>query len=367
MRPRSIAFYLPQFHPIPENDRWWGNGFTEWTNVRKAEPRFAGHHQPHVPSEIGYYDLRDPDVRNTQAQLAVDHGVDAFCYYHYWFGGRRLLERPFAEVVATGEPDHPFCLCWANEDWTRTWAGAGGETLMGQEYSAEDDRNHIRSLLEPFADPRYVRVEGRPLFLVYRASRLPEPRRTTDIWREEASRSGLGDLFLCRVESFRSEHSDPRDLGFDAAVEFQPDWTIVRPPTWRHVVSRLAGGKRAPGRPEYTAFDYSTLVDRALARPRPAYRQFRCVTPSWDNTARRDRGAVVLTGSTPDEYGRWLEAVASQAADAGDADGLVFVNAWNEWGEGCHLEPDERWGRGYLEAHRQAMQSLDDDRARWIP
>ncbi|HWC11148.1 MAG TPA: glycoside hydrolase family 99-like domain-containing protein, partial [Acidimicrobiales bacterium] len=275
MRPRFVALYLPQFHPIPENDRWWGDGFTEWTNVRRGRPRFPGHPQPHVPGELGYYDLREPGVRHAQAALATAHGVDAFCYYHYWFNGKRLLERPFTEVLRSGEPDHPFCLCWANEDWTRAWAGASGDVLMRQAYGPEDDLAHIRSLLASFADPRYLRVHGKPLFLVYRASRLPEPRRTTDVWRAEAQRAGVGELFLCRVESFRTEHGDPRGLGFDAAVEFQPDWTVVRPSPLRRVAAR-AGFK-----PSYTVYDHGALV-AASGRPPAAYPRFPCVTPCWD-------------------------------------------------------------------------------------
>lgn len=348
MRPRFISFYLPQFHPIPENDLWWGEGFTEWTNVRRGRPRYPGHVQPHVPGELGYYDLRQPEVRQAQADLARAHGVDAFCYYHYWFQGRRLLDGPFAEVLASGAPKHSFCLCWANEDWTRTWAGAGGDVLMRQGYSVEDDLRHIRSLLAAFADPRYVRVDGRPLFLVYRASRLPDPRRTTDLWREEAQRAGVGELLLCRVESFRTEHVDPRPLGFDAAVSFQPDWAVVRPSLLRRVAAP-AGLK-----PSLTIYDHEALVTEDLRRPQTAYTRYPCVTPSWDNTARRERGAVVLEGSSPPLYGRWLWSAASRPGTE-----LVFVNAWNEWGEGCHLEPCERWGRGYLETHRDVAAALE--------
>ena len=222
---RAIAFYLPQFHPIPENDEWWGKGFTEWTNVSKANPLFEGHYQPHIPGELGYYDLRSPQTRKAQAKLAREYGIHGFCYYHYWFNGKLLLNQPLDEVLASGEPEFPFCLCWANEDWTRAWDGRSGEVLIGQAYNHDDDRAHMRYLAPIFTDNRYIRVGGKPLFLVYRANRMPDPKKTAELWREEARSLGIGELYLCRVESFPDEHADPAAIGFDASVEFQPDWT----------------------------------------------------------------------------------------------------------------------------------------------
>jgi hypothetical protein len=356
---RYIAFYLPQFHPILENDEWWGAGFTEWMNVVQARPRFRGHLQPHLPADLGFYDLRLPDTRQAQADLAIEHGVQGFCYYHYWFEGRRLLERPFEGVRRLNEPSLPFCLCWANEDWTRRWDGSAGTMLMRQTYSREDDLRHIRSLVPAFSDPRYIRVDGRPLFLVYRASRLPEPQRTTDLWREEARQSGIHDLFLCRVESFVDERSDPRALGFDAAVEFAPDWSILsKPPPQRFAdlaarrlgISRLRGHEGGGD----IRFDYATMVERMLGKPGPEYVRFPCVTPSWDNSARRSRGAVIVNGSTPLLYEDWLRRTSERTGSR-----LIFVNAWNEWAEGCHLEPCQRWGREYLAAHRRVALKAD--------
>lgn len=353
---RSIAFYLPQFHPIPENDEWWGEGFTEWSNVRPARPLFRGHHQPHVPGELGYYDLRDPDVREAQADLAVRYGIDAFCYYHYWFGGRRLLQQPFEEVLASGRPDLPFCLCWANEPWTRTWDGSSDNILVDQHHSADDDRRHIDHLIEAFRDERYVRIGGRPLFLVYRAGYLPDPQATTRLWRERAARAGLPGLFLCRVES-HFEGGDPRPLGFDASVEFQPafgrvKWTVAQRFPLRRLLART---KLGPARASYVTLDYNRLVRETLEREQPAFPRFPCVAPDWDNSPRRPYGAFMLTGSTPERFGEWVAEVARRLRTAPPEQRLLFVNAWNEWGEGCHLEPCARWGVGYLEAFAKAM------------
>ena len=349
---KLIAFYLPQFHPIPENDAWWGTGFTEWRNVTAARPRFRGHRQPRLPGELGFYDLRLPETRAAQAELARAHGISAFCYYHYWFKGRRLLERPFSEVLASGEPDFPFCLCWANEPWTRRWSDRDGEVLVGQEYSEADDLVHARYLAEVFADPRYLRVGGRPLLLVYRASALPSAERTADLFRKEALRAGVGEPLLCRVESdpWRERRRTLGELGFDAAVEFAPNWLglgeALRRPRLRRPTRR---------RPADRIFDYGEVVRQALARPEPPDGWFRCLTPGWDNSPRRDAGAVIFEGSTPELYGSWLEELVRRGVRQPADEQLVFVNAWNEWAEGAYLEPDLELGRAYLEATRAAL------------
>ncbi len=350
---KLIAFYLPQYHPIRENDEWWGKGFTEWTNVVKAKPLFRGHHQPDLPADLGFYDLRLPEAREAQADLARQYGIHGFCYYHYWFNGRRLLERPFNEVLASGRPGFPFCLCWANEHWTRRWDGAELQILMAQTYSVQDDLNHIRWLLKAFEDHRYIRVEGKPLFLVYRAGDLPYASQTAESWRKEAIKAGIGDIFLCTVESnFKGSRVDPALIGFDAAVEFQPSW--ARPSFIQRAWERLLREVSSKGR-----LNYSELVEQALQAPNPPYRRFRCVTPSWDNTPRRRTTPFVLVGSCPEKYAEWLEAVIRHSQPVASGDKLVFVNAWNEWAEGNHLEPCQRWGRAYLEATRGVLDRLD--------
>jgi lipopolysaccharide biosynthesis protein len=360
---QTIAFYLPQFHRIPENDAWWGPGFTEWRKVAAARPLFVGHYQPHVPADLGFYDLRIAESRSEQAALARRHGIDGFCYWHYWFQGRRLLERPLTDMLASGQPEITFCLCLANENLTRRWDGHDDEILVEQRYSADDDRAHMAYLAEAFRDPRYMRVEGRPLLLIYRARRLPEPRTTAARFREEAHRLGAGEIFLCCVESFPEERGDPEVVGFDAAVEFQPDWAML--------TKDLCGGplrvfdangeiiavtKAFHDESVFAVYDYAAVVDRMIAKPPASYLRFPCVVPMWDNSPRRGSiaNSVILHGSTPADYERWLRAASAQARRI-PGKALVFINAWNEWAEGTHLEPDVRHGRAYLEATRRAI------------
>jgi len=357
--PKAIAFYLPQYHPIPENDAWWGKGFTEWRNVAKARPLYRHHYQPHLPADLGFYDLRLPEARKAQAELAQAFGINGFCYYHYWFNGRRVLQRPFEEVLASGEPDFPFCLCWANENWTRRWDGSDDEILLDQIYSEQDDREHLESLLTAFKDPRYIRIDGKPLFLVYRTNALPEPARTAEIWRSVARTQGLGDLYLVSVESQEQEIRDPHDFGFDAAVEFQPCWPMLdtlsnQTPNLREKIKGMIQ-KESPGKKRHRVFDYEEVCHAALARPVPPYVRFPCVTPSWDNTARRRWGGIVLQGATPKLYGQWLRQTVERLPSLGLPEPVVFVNAWNEWAEGNHLEPDQRWGTRYLEETLSAL------------
>ncbi len=357
VRTRLIAFYLPQFHPIPENDAWWGKGFTEWTNVAKARPLFRGHYQPHLPADLGFYDLRVPEVREAQADLARQYGIHGFCYYHYWFGGRRLLERPFSEVLSLGKPDFPFCLCWANENWTRRWDGQDQEVLMRQEYSIEDYRTLLRHLMPAFADPRYIRVRDKPLFLVYRASNLPDPKQAVETWRTEAARCGLPGLYLCNVESERLDHGLGPAGGFDASVEFAPDWYRAgwalhrrKPWTW---LRNLGVSSQVYGK--HKIFSYDTLVKNMRNKPVAPYLRYPCVTPSWDNSARRRSGALIFQGATPQKYRAWLQYVFAKFMPPSPEENFVFINAWNEWAEGNHLEPCLKWGRSYLEATREAL------------
>lgn len=344
---KLIAFYLPQFHPIPENDQWWGKGFTEWNKVVTAKPSFPGHHQPHLPAELGFYDLRVPETREAQAALAREHGIHGFCYYFYWFKGKRLLERPLNEMLASGTPNFPFCVCWANESWSRRWDGRANDALITQTYSADDDIAMIDEAIRLFRDPRYIRVNGRPLLVIWRATELPDPAASAARFRARAREQGMEDPYLCLIQS-GDPMTDPGTIGFDAALEFPP-----------HRVANALVDKVALGAaPSFSndVIDYTAVAQEIISRPWPEWTHFKGVMPSWDNTARRPDGGITFINSHPQNYWRWLKAVvgATRARYAGD-ERIVFINAWNEWAEGCHLEPDQLYGRAYLEATKAAL------------
>lgn len=361
-RARLIAFYLPQFYPIPENDRWWGPGFTEWTSVATAEPLFRGHRQPRIPADLGFYDLRLPEARIAQADLARCHGIEAFCYWHYWFHGKRLLERPFEEVLHSGEPDFPFCLAWANQPWTDTWLGTG-RVLQAQRYSPADDEAHARWLVNAFADDRYLRVEERPMFLVYRPMDLPEPRRTTDTLRAEVTRAGLPEPLLLGIDAHAFGH-DFRADGFDGTVNFAPALGLLphnsAPTTRSRPWRKLARIGRNVGLGAWSTTAMVWSYRRHLDQLRRERQRFThpvhpTIFVGWDNTPRRGRAAIVLL----DDDVRWFEAGVRELVDASLASPweqrLIFVNAWNEWAEGNFLEPSLDEGLTRLEALRRAV------------
>lgn len=344
---KAIAFYLPQFHPIAENDKWWGRGFTEWTNVSKALPQFVGHHQPHLPGELGFYDLRIVDIMRRQAELAKLHGIHGFCFHHYWFSGRRLLEGPLDQLIANPDIDLPFCVCWANENWTRRWDGHDQDVLLGQSYTPDDDLKFISDLAPYLRDPRYIRVDGRLLLIVYRPSLLPDCNRTIRIWRDYCRAHGLGEIFLAMVQF---DVDDPRGMGFDAAIEFPP-----------HKLARglpCINDRLEIVNPDYSGYivDYGDLAERGENWPVPDYALFKGVAPRWDNEARKPGKGYTFAGSTPERYGEWLRnAVDYSRKHPVSGESIVFINAWNEWAEGAHLEPDRRFGYAYLEATRGAL------------
>lgn len=355
--PTCLAFFLPQYHPIPENDEWWGTGFTEWTSVTRARPRFPGHYQPHLPADLGFYDLRLEETREAQAALASAYGIDGFVYYHYWFSGRQVLERPVDSLIESGRPGLPFCLAWANENWTRAWDGGGDHVLLRQEYSREDDLAHIRALRSALTDPRYITVHGKPVLLVYKAAGLPDPLATSGLWREEVARWGLPGLYLLKVESTWEEMAPPQDAGFDASVEFQPRWWDL--PSASKLLNSAERALEKRGTHLTKVRSYRKIAARMSAEGIPPYPRWPGVTPMWDNSPRR-KPALILVGSTPQAYEQWLAAAlvkANQVATDHPAHRpLVFINAWNEWAEGNHLEPDQRHGRAYLEANLHAVE-----------
>jgi glycosyl transferase family WbsX len=339
--PPVIAFYLPQYYPIPENDAWYGAGFTEWRNVVQAQPLFPGHYQPHLPKDLGFYDLRVPEIRAAQARMAKTFGIDAFCYYHYWFEGQRPLRKVVDDVLNHGFPQMPFCLAWANENWSRHWDASANEVLLTQRYSAEDAEEHGLFLLNAMSHPLYLRVNGRPVLFIYRIQALPNPQQTLSRWREVWRAGGIADVEIVKFDTWRN-FEDPRQYGADSAAQFPPHGIDEH-------VSRVYPAGVQEGN---SVFDYEEVVRRQIAADAPAWRRHECVVPSFDNSPRRgDGGSFLLHGSTPELYGEWLEAIYRRAPE----DGLVLINAWNEWAEGAHLEPDLRYGNAYLEATANAV------------
>lgn len=345
---RAIAIYLPQFHGIEENSRWWGEGFTEWTNVRSAESYYQGHYQPRIPhSDIGYYDLNDESVLERQAQMASDHGIEGFCFYYYWFQGKRLLEMPTDRLLATGKPDFPFCFCWANENWTRTWDGGDQEVLMSQDYSDENNEKIIRDLIPAFKDRRYIRVNGRPLFIVYRPTSIPNFPKVAKLWRKICREEGIGEIYLCGKRSF--SHLENSELGLDASIQFPPLLT-------RSTDVRSTKDLQCRGEFRGHIHDYRELAALNAFIDEKEGKIFSGICPSWDNTARRKERATSWINSSPENYYLWLKTIVDRIRKSFDPqERFIFINAWNEWAEGCHLEPDKKYGYAWLNATRKAL------------
>ena len=379
---RVIAFYLPQFHPIPENDAWWGPGFTEWTNVAAAKPLFRGHVQPRIPADLGFYDLRLPETREAQALLAREAGIEGFCYYHYWFGdGKQLLERPFNEVVASGKPDFPFCLCWANHTWaSSTWTNAksrktGSHVLMEQRYpGAADNEAHFRALLTAFHDPRYIRVDGKPLFAIFDPFKFEGTEAFIAQWRGLARENGLGDFHFVAVVRTANPTSvaqtrmrgekDPEAVaqervkavlaqGFDAVATDNHQFAQIQAKgLWQNAFHDLFAqylGIRRPFRFRQAAINAHLLLE--LEKQENVYPT---LIPNWDRTPRTQEDSIYID-STPEEFGKLASRAFRLVADKPEEHRIVFLKSWNEWGEGNYVEPDWQYGRGYLDALRRAI------------
>lgn len=348
---KTIAFYLPQFHRFPENDAWWGEGFTEWTNVRRSRPMFSGHCQPEEPHPaLGYYDLSDIEVMRKQAELAKEYGIYGFCFHHYWFSGKRLMEKPVDLLLDTPSIDLRFCLNWANENWARRWDGADHEVLIAQNHSPEDDEAFMVDVLRYFKDPRYIRIQGRPLFLVYRPGILPDMQGTLSRWKAVCTRHGESVPYFVMCMSFAME--DFKKLGFDAAVQFPPHTPWETGDTIRSRVVVENQDKSFRGK----LFAYDELKDSALQALGKDV--IPCVVPSWDNTPRRLFNSSIYAGSTPASYTDWLFR-ACQFSSRNIPESLVFINAWNEWAEGAHLEPSKAYGYAYLNATLAVLKQFE--------
>ncbi len=345
---KIIALYLPQFHEIPENNEWWGNGFTEWTNVKKAKPLFKGHYQPHLPGELGYYNLLDGKIMKRQVELAQLYGITGFCFYFYWFNGKTLLETPILNYQSDPSLDLPFCLCWANENWTRRWDGYDSEILISQQYSPDDDISFIKYVSKYFKDKRYIRIDGKPLLLVYRPAKFPDPVQTTNSWREWLHNNNQEEIYLAYVQSF--EKVFPISYGFDAAIEFPPE---------KSDDTRLFNGIKPRGRKKFLhIFNWLANLEKTQSIKTSDYKLFRGVCPSWDNVPRRKSMGSIVVNNTPELFENWLaDAIADtiKRFKLSLDERLIFVNAWNEWGEGAHLEPDKKYGYAWLQAIRNAL------------
>lgn len=338
---RTIAFYLPQFHTIPENDAWWGHGFTEWTNTRRARPQFAGHAQPRVAGELGEYTLLSQDTLRAQSDLARSADIDGFCMYFYWFDGKRLLEKP-VDLWAADDTLLPYCLSWANEAWTRRWDGKEKEVLMPQTYSDGFEEGLFESLLPHFRQAHYLRQNECPILVVHRPNLIPDARRFSTEMRRLAREAGLAGLHIVGAET--QPAMGPGDFGFDAIAEFPPvgsntlSTAMLKPLS---AVSRDFKGR---------LMSYARLAKRYSNRRDPSFVRYRGVTPGWDNTPRRMEKATVYHGATPQLYRRWLNSARAAESAKRGKNGLVFINAWNEWAEGAYLEPDAKHGRSFLDA-----------------
>jgi lipopolysaccharide biosynthesis protein len=356
---RPIAIYLPQFHPIPENDAAWGEGFTEWSNVRKAKPLFKSHCQPHVPHDtVGYYDLRDSYVMVQQATLARKFGIYGFAFYHYWFNGNRLLDFPLNNMLRTGKPEFPFCYIWANESWNKKWYGQDNEIIVKQNYSFDDDRSHIIYLCENvFADKRYITVNNKPFFIVYKPFLFPDIRTTIQIWRDEVSKTRFKEIYIASMDNFLMGQK-PDELGFDATIHFQPDYRIFNKRLLGNSISRLLHKVKIKTSPflqnyiydyeEYSkiAFNYYLNIN---------HKCFPGIMPGWDNSARRNEGALIFSNSSADKYKNWLVSILNNYKGYNSEENFLFINAWNEWAEGNHLEPCQKWGDAYLRMTKQVL------------
>lgn len=367
--PRLLALYLPQYHPIPENDEWWGKGFTEWTNVAKAKPLFRGHYQPKIPSDLGFYDLRMPEIREEQARLAKEAGIEGFCYWHYWFGnGRRLLERPFSEVVSSGEPDYPFCLCWANHSWSnKTWKLAksrleSSSMLMEQLYPGEADyKDHFYSLLDAFKDKRYIRVDGKPVFFIFNSD-FPEVTSFIKTWRELAKENGLGDFHFVAMlysGSLRSNATVKEridhimSLGFDAVNTIgntKAELEVGKIKSYTHAL--LSKVLKTNTTIKYKQSDINKHMFSEEDKLESVYPT---VMPNWDRSPRCGKACVIYTDSTPEVFEKHLEDAINLVKDKEQEHRIVTIRSWNEWGEGNYLEPDLKYGHGYLDAIKEAL------------
>lgn len=352
---RIIAFYLPQFHPIPENNIWWGNGFTEWTNVAKAKPLFKGHYQPHLPADLGFYGLRVPETRNAQANMAREHGIEGFAYWHYWFSGKRILERPFNEVLASGQPDYPFCLAWANETWSGRWHGLSDKILIKQEYPGEADyKAHFFSVLEAFKDHRYIKVQNKPVFYILNPDQIPDYFDFIKFWNTLAKENGLEGIYFI-APSFYPERESKELLnkGYNAinSYRLKEAFSKMKPKTLgQRFHKKLLISLKMSKKADYEVYSYADFINNFTSEGDRNQVFFPTIYPSWDNSPRSGKRAFILENSTPEFFKQHVHRVIDCTKDKPSDLRIIFLKSWNEWAEGNYIEPDMRFGLKYLEA-----------------
>ncbi len=358
--PRIIAVYLPQFHPIPENDAWWGKGFTEWTNVGKAKPLFKGHYQPRVPADLGYYDLRVPETREAQADLAREHGVESFCYWHYWFGnGKRLLEKPFNEVLNSGKPNFPFCLGWANHSWyDKQFSNEGSDKLLIEQiYGGEADYTaHFNALLPAFKDKRYTRVNNKPIFFIYLPFSLPDVTEFMALWQRLAKQNGLEGIHFVASTHLIEDIDVLKSKGFDAVSVvrlfhvFKQEFSLLEKAYAKIMRIVFKSGR---------ILDYAFCAKYFSGKEDTLPHCYPSIIPNWDHSPRSARGGHILHNSNPKAFKKHVKQVLETVKNKPEEEQIVFLRSWNEWAEGNYIEPDLKFGKQYLVALKEAVDEME--------
>jgi lipopolysaccharide biosynthesis protein len=354
-KPKVLAINLPQFHPFQENNTWWGKGFTEWTNVAKAKPLFEGHYQPQFPTDLGFYDLRLAESRQAQAELAKEYNIDGFCYYHYWFSGKRLMNEPIDEILKLKQPDFPFCYFWANESWSRRWVGEERDVLISQKYSPEDDLAHAEWLVESFKDDRYIKINNRPVFIIYKPFDLPDTRKTFAIFEAVCIKNGIKKPYF--IASNSHDHTkNPYLLGFDHVLNFSPRLGVLAEflndkASYQKLKSNV---KLGVYNAKLKLYNYATYLSQ-IKKLHFDYKGLPCVLVGYDNTARRGKNAVIMVNQNVEDFKLALEEAKEQVSQYPEEEQIIFINAWNEWAEGNHLEPCRKFGRQFLEAVKEVF------------
>lgn len=357
-KPRIIAFYLPQFYPTEENDKWWGKGFTEWTNVGRAKPLFKGHYQPRVPADLGYYDLRIPEVREQQAELAREAGIEGFCYWHYWFNGRRLLDRIFKEMVENGKPDFPFCLCWANHSWyQKTWdPNKPNKLLIEQTYPGINDYiAHFNALLPAFKDPRYMKVNGKLIFCLYAPLDIPNVNFFIKTWNQLAIEHGLNGFHFIGFNFGIQKVNTILELGFNSVtIDCIFDAYKFKTSSTSHFIKKIK--RKILNTPRL--LEYNQYIDCMLNEYQVKNNIHPCILPNFDHSPRSAHRGCIIVGNTPDKWKGLCTNIIKKIQIRPQEENLLFIKAWNEWGEGNYLEPDIKYGKKYLVALKQAVDSI---------